>query len=70
MEYRAYTVNYDGHLNPPRVLECADDGEAIAQVKVSLNGQPIELWQGTRLVGWCERIDDTAIVLSPEQKQS
>lgn len=70
MEYRAYTVNYDGFLNPPRVFECVDDQEAIAQVKGYLNGQPIELWQGERLVGWCERINDKAVIFSPDRKEA
>ena len=69
MEYRAYTVNHDGHLNPPRVFDCADDQEAIAQVKGYLNGKPIELWQGDRLVGWCERFDDKAVVFCTERQK-
>ncbi len=69
MEYRAYTVGSDGHLSIPRILECADDAEAIAAVKGFLNGGPVELWEGARLVVWCERFDDQTVVLMPEQLQ-
>jgi hypothetical protein len=52
MEYRLYPVGLDGHLQPPTVIECASDADAIERVKAVLNGLPIELWQGSRLVGW------------------
>jgi hypothetical protein len=70
MEYRAYTVGHDGHLGVPRILECADDDEAIATVKGFLNGKPVELWEGARLVVWCERFDEQIVVLMPDQLRS
>jgi hypothetical protein len=70
MEYRAYTVGHDGHLSAPKILDCADDEQAIATVKGFLNGKPVELWEGARLVVWCERFDDDLVILRPEQLQS
>lgn len=50
-EYRIYTVKADGHLlGPPAVVECADDQDAVKEAKQLLNGQLIEIWQGTRVV--------------------
>lgn len=49
--YRAYAIRDDGHLMPAIDIECASDEEAITKVKGSLNGQPVELWLGTRLIG-------------------
>jgi hypothetical protein len=63
MQYRAYTVGDDGHLAPPRVFECGSDDEAIAVVRGFLNGKPVELWQGDRMVVWCENIDDQFMAL-------
>jgi len=36
-------------------------------VKGFLNGKPVELWEGARLVVWCERFDDGTVVLRPDQ---
>ena len=65
MEYRAYKVGDDGHLGVPTLFECDDDDAAVATVKSMLNGKPVELWQGTRLVVWCERFDDQIVALRP-----
>jgi hypothetical protein len=53
--YRAYAIRDDGHLMPATDLECATDQEAITTVKGFLNGQPVELWLGTRLIGRFEK---------------
>ena len=49
-EYRAYTVGSDGHFIGFKMLECADDAEAIEQATQLLGPHPIELWSGARLV--------------------
>ncbi len=58
MDYRAYPVGPDGHLQAPTVIVAASDALAIDQVKRLLNGLPIELWQGSRMVGWFDRTSD------------
>lgn len=61
MEYRAYPVGLDGHLQAPTEIVAASDELAIHQVKQLLNGLPIELWQGPRMVGWFDRTSDSFI---------
>jgi hypothetical protein len=49
--YRIYTFSSDGSITaPPRVVECDDDQEAVQRAKQVLNGEDIELWQGSRFV--------------------
>jgi hypothetical protein len=67
MEYRAYTVGEDGFLNPPKVFESDSDEEALIVVKGFLNGKPIELWEGARMVSWCENIDGQFMVLETRE---
>jgi hypothetical protein len=68
MEFKAYPVDSDGHLQPPKVIAADTDAGAIGQVKKMLNGLPIELWQGVRLVGWFERTEDGVIAeLAPDR---
>ena len=66
MEYRAYTVGDDGHLQAPVVIESDTDQAAIEQVKIMLNGSPIELWQDARMLGWFERIDGNVVYLTTQ----
>jgi hypothetical protein len=49
-EYRAYTVDHDGHFNGIEPLTCADDAEAIEKAKQLVDGRDVELWKGARLV--------------------
>jgi len=49
-EYRAYSVDSDGHFIGFEPLICADDAEAITQARHMLDGKDIELWSGPRLV--------------------
>jgi hypothetical protein len=50
-DYRLYTLKNDGHIaGPPKILQCADDQEAIAEAKKLLDGLDIEIWQGARVV--------------------
>jgi hypothetical protein len=55
MEFKAYPVDSDGHLQSPWLIAAETDAGAIDQVKKMLDGLPVELWQGARLVGWFER---------------
>lgn len=64
MDFRAYPVGEDGHLMAPVVLHEATDEAAIRRVKAMLNGRPIELWQGSRMLGWFERIDGAVVFLT------
>ena len=50
-EYRAYTVDRDGHFLGFELLVCANDAEAIEQAKrLVIVDHAIELWSGARLV--------------------
>jgi hypothetical protein len=49
-EYRAYTVDHDGHFNGIEPLACADDAEAIEKARQLVDGHDVELWCGERLV--------------------
>ena len=49
-EYRAYTVDRDGHFNGIEPLACADDAEAIEKAKGLVDGHDVELWSGERFV--------------------
>lgn len=51
LAYRVYVVDRDGHVKDvPRVIECKDDEEAILRAKQLLDGHPIEIWEGARVV--------------------
>jgi hypothetical protein len=50
VEYRAYTVDRDGHFLGFEPLVCANDAEAIEQAKRLIVNNAIELWSGERLV--------------------
>jgi len=49
-EYRAYTVDRDGHFLGFEPLICTNDAEAIEQAKRLVHEHSIELWSGDRLV--------------------
>jgi hypothetical protein len=49
--YRLYTLDRGAHItNPPRIVECADDDDAIHQAKQFLDGKDLELWDEGRCV--------------------
>jgi hypothetical protein len=50
VEYRAYSVDHDGHFVGFEALICTDDAEAIEKAKRLVHGYAIELWSGDRLV--------------------
>lgn len=67
MEYRAYPIGFDGHRQPPVTILAESDALAVDQVKRMLNGLPVELWQGVRMVGWFQNTSSgLAIVTAPE----
>jgi hypothetical protein len=49
-EYRVYIVDSDGHFQRSVPLDCADDSQAMEQVKQRFDGQDVELWQRARKV--------------------
>jgi hypothetical protein len=49
-EYRAYIVGSDGHFSDFRVIECADDDEAMEQARQLVEGHDIHLWQRARKI--------------------
>jgi hypothetical protein len=50
--YRIYVVNPEGHVtDPPQIVECADDQEAMRQARQYLDSKPLEVWDGSKRVG-------------------
>ena len=51
MGYRIYTIDERNRIfGPAQLLEAVDDNSAIKKVAEFLDGQVIELWQGSRLL--------------------
>jgi hypothetical protein len=43
--YRLYVLKQDGHVaDPPRIMECANDGDAIRLAQQYLDGKALEVW--------------------------
>ncbi len=66
IEFRAYPVGSDGRLQTPRIILADSDGEAIDEVRRLLNGKPIELWEGVRMMGWFQKVGDDVVVIKEE----
>jgi hypothetical protein len=49
-EYRAYTIDNDGHIVDCQAMVCPNDTAAIKQAQPLVNGRPIELWSGERFI--------------------
>jgi hypothetical protein len=49
-DYRAYTLDEDGHITRFEPLICSDDDEAITKAKRMVDGHDVELWSGPRFV--------------------
>ena len=45
----------------------AEDPAATLAELVALNGKPIELWEGARMVSWCELIEGKIVMLRPDE---
>jgi len=53
--YRIYLLDTEGHVAiPARIVECADDQEAIAQARQFVDGKLIEVWRETKLIAKLE----------------
>ena len=53
-EYRAYTVDQDGHFIGYEPFVCADDADAIEKAGALVDGHDVELWCGERFVAKLE----------------
>jgi len=49
-EYRLYTLGTDGHFANVKVIECANDQEAIKQSRQLIDGHDLELWHYDRYI--------------------
>lgn len=49
LEYRAYLLDHDGHIQSFEQIVCPDDA-AVAAAKQLVDGNDVELWQRTRKV--------------------
>jgi len=57
--YRLYFVDRDAHISrPPKILDCADDAEALQKAKQFIDGKDLELWEGTRRVALIPHLDE------------
>jgi hypothetical protein len=51
VSYRIYTLDPTEHIrDPPTVIECENDQDAIEKAKQLLNGGVIEIWEQQRLI--------------------
>ena len=58
--YRLFSLDNNGRIStPPKIVECADDKEAMEQAVQLLDGHCIEVWDAGRLV----------IRLAPQRRQ-
>jgi hypothetical protein len=50
--YRVYFVEESTCrvAGPPKVLECADDNEALQKARQLVDGKDVEVWEGPRLI--------------------
>ena len=50
--YRVYKVDPEGHIaEPPWVIECEDDEQAMLAAGRYLDGKSLEVWDGSRRIG-------------------
>jgi hypothetical protein len=49
--YRVYKISPDNHITTlPDIVNFSDHEDVIAYAKTQLNGQGVEVWDGTRVV--------------------
>jgi hypothetical protein len=48
--YRAFVIGPDGHVMNRIDLSCTSEQDARARARQLVDGQPIELWEGSRLI--------------------
>jgi len=49
-EYRAYTLDFAGYIIARLDLLCETEDDAREHAKRIVDGSPVELWQGHRLI--------------------
>jgi hypothetical protein len=50
-EYRVFFLDPNTYITqPPEIIECADDQEAIQKAKQFIDGRDIELWEKARFI--------------------
>jgi hypothetical protein len=49
-QYRAFTIDDDGHSISYRAFTCVNDAEAIVWAKQLLDHHAVELWSGDRFI--------------------
>jgi hypothetical protein len=58
-EYRIFILDHTGKvLGPSSIAKFASDDEAILEIRKSLNGATVELWDGPRRVATLRSTDD------------
>lgn len=64
--YRFYNIKKDGHIGSPAAQhDMADDGAAMLKAKQALADLDIEIWQGTRVVGYLKAHETAAAGPAP-----
>jgi hypothetical protein len=49
--YHLYTVGFDGkYAGLSRIVECADDREAVAKAMQTTDGIAVEIWEAKKIV--------------------
>jgi hypothetical protein len=50
-EYRVFFLEAETYITqPPHIVECADDQEAIQKARQFMDGRDIELWEKARFI--------------------
>jgi hypothetical protein len=49
--YRAYIVEEEKTFKNFQEFNAEDDGDALRKAEALVNGNPVELWEGRRLIG-------------------
>jgi hypothetical protein len=68
MLYRAFFLDEDDRIFAFHLMECLDDGDAIAQAQdLPAKCRTIEVWEGARVVGRTIRPPLTEVAADPDQ---
>jgi hypothetical protein len=51
VNYRAYVLDDNGHILSRHEFTCDSDEQAITQARTFSNGQDIEVWERSRVIG-------------------
>jgi hypothetical protein len=50
-DYKVYVLSPGDHIkSAPRILKCEDDAEAVYMARQLIEGLPLEIWEGARIV--------------------